>query len=76
MNAQEMFKEMEFKKSVNEREIRYTFTNDENAEDEIIFNLKGKCYEFRTDYDIDSFLITTKVHNAITQQMKELGWIE
>lgn len=74
-SAEGMFDEMEFKKSVNEREIRYTFTNDENAEDEIIFNLKAKCYEFRTDYEINSFLITTKVHNAITQQMKELKWL-
>ena len=45
----------------------------------ISFNLRDKKYNLElTNYfgDFQKFIISYKLHEAITQQMKELGWLE
>ena len=74
ITAQEMFEKLGYKMTrLTEEEIQYK--NQILHHDlEIYFDLVEKNYN-AFDY-IGACDVTPKLHQAITQQMKELGWIE
>jgi len=76
MTAKEMFKELGYKlKNSNDEEIEYIEDIESRYKNTITFELIGKKYDC-TSYFTSSIYITPKLHQAITQQLKELGWIE
>ena len=80
MIAKEMFEELGFHLHTKDRcHLIYRSKHDKNGEDDDPFNwdyinfyLKDKTYEV----DIMISDVDIKLHKAIHQQMKELGWIE
>lgn len=88
MNAQEMFKELGFKYSYYNAEIGKDYypthhISYTNYKGEIEFryldterNRSGLSYSIRNKKAYWSISINGKIHQAIHQQMKELGWIE
>ena len=76
MTAEQMFDELNGFIN-NDYELQYDFYNeieDDLISNSLIFDLKEKIYWF--DYGYGGFPdITLKLHQAITNQMEELGWI-
>ena len=86
MTAEEMFSKLGFTKKkcdddclnvleVWKIELPYTCFDTQN---EIVF-WKNKCYftSNGADYEDETgLIITIEIHQAITQRMKELGWLE
>ena len=85
MNAQEMFESMGFKKYLNEFDELYK----EEYGYEVTFRYKRKAIEIKfngfnhgyvallvTDHGSSPILISKKLHKAINQQCKELGWLD
>lgn len=70
MTAQEMFEKAGYKKvSENENGVLY-----EDCLSQVAFFKKDKTYGVYTR--IREYKANIKLHNAIHQQLKELGWIE
>ena len=66
MNAEEMFKELGYVKLAERKFVSYSKD-------------KSKYVDFYItdhDYTTANVIINVNIHLAITQQMKELGWIE
>lgn len=82
MTAKEMFEALGFKQTTNnDTLIEYIdVTHEDDNYIYIIFYLTSKEYEvgYSNIYQIQTeeiVLVTIKEHEAITKQMKELGWI-
>ena len=75
MNAKEMFEALpKGKWFYEDREKSLTWHNDRYC---IVFYKPSDVYGDGKRYYVDSnFHMTMELHNAITQQLKELGWIE
>ena len=75
MNAQEMFEELGYKFNEDEIEIMYSFPKYYDG-----YYLRIVFDKIMSSYKVTklnhSTSIGIKLHQAITQQMKELGWIE
>ena len=58
-------------------DFNYIYTGNERKDDLrlVYFDLKNREYKMLTHYD-NGVDINLQLHLAITQQMKELGWIE
>lgn len=88
MNAREMFEEQGFdiKKSYDERMVTYIciqLIGDYENHYGITFNLESKSYHIwyygfnkGQSYHNSNLSINAKLHKAIHQQMKELGWLD
>ena len=79
MNAQEMFEKLGYKKASSHIEqIITNLLSYEKGLYKIDFDLLGKIYiAYKEENDEwTSIIIEIDEHQAITQQMKELGWIE
>jgi hypothetical protein len=85
MNAQEMFKSIGWKKVKNPEELKPIF-DDYYLNNAVVYeyyrNLELRCRLYFIDkvygYAIDNRTaveVPIKEHQAITQQMKELGWL-
>lgn len=71
--AKEMFEELGFEK------LSYEFSFTNENEDYVEFDLKRKTYMCICHFNYEhptAFNISSELHQAITQQMKELGWIK
>lgn len=84
MTAKEMFKALDYEQTTNDDSlIEYRGINRTLEDGDyiyIIFYLGWEEYEvgYSNIYQAETdrvVLVTTKEHEAITQQMKELGWI-
>lgn len=72
MTAQEMFAELGY--GVAKKDVEILAYSDENYT--VLFYFFNKTYSFFKSDNYTSHWVHVVVHNAITQQMKELGWIE
>lgn len=72
MTAEQMFKELGYEKRIdfydNEHFIEYQSKYDER--DYLVFSISNE------DYSSNLSRITIDIHKAITQQMRELGWLD
>ena len=78
MTAQDMFEALGWKLGERKDEYLYYQKKQGNAEYDLDFYLDDKtyyAYGYMGDYKI-RYMINAQEHLAITQQMKELGWIE
>ena len=79
MNAKEMFKKLGFIQD-EKRGNWLRFVNERQFRREVLsFDLQNKTYSTHaTDEFGDPVYmgVTIEMHTAITQQMKEMGWIE
>ena len=75
--AERMFEELGY--GLTREDGNYlVYVRNDNFNWVISFNLRDKKYNLElTNYfgDFQKFIISYKLHEAITQQMKELGWI-
>ncbi len=71
MTAREMFKELDFIID-DETSIRIEYENDYDSNEYIFFDKKDKDYIVSEEIRY----ISVDLHKAITQQMKELGWLD
>jgi len=71
MTAKEMFEALGYEQKTQDNVIWYLDIKNDSA---IAFDIKEKYYWTYDGYD--PLNINIKLHNAITQKMKELGWIE
>ena len=81
MNAREMFEELgyELEKDTNHTIEFYSINNMYEKEERwITFYLNDKDYVISsmTNEEFNGSVMIPQEHQAITQQMKELGWIE
>lgn len=72
MTAEQMFKDLGYEKRIdfydNEHFIEYQSKYDER--DYLVFSVSNE------DYSSNLSRITIDIHKAITQQMKDLGWLD
>ena len=80
--ADEMFEELEYKKTEDIYEIRYSYTDKkENYNNtDIVFYKRYKQIEtylpeYRNDFESDSAVLTMQELRAINKKCEELGWI-
>ena len=75
--AEKMFNELGY--GLTREDGNYlVYVRNDNFNWVISFNLRDKKYNLElTNYfgDFQKFIISYKLHEAITKQMKELGWI-
>ena len=79
MKAKEMFEKLGFTKLINiNNGTWYSKINDDGNTLSVRFNHNEKTIQctFSTDNESMGLPITFELYKAITQQMKELGWIE
>ena len=82
MNAKEMFEELGYKRYVDYSELEFSYTTklDKNITGYVVFSDEFKCVQtYAIKVNVKNKLglwVTNKLHQAIHQQMKELGWIE
>ena len=74
MNAQEMFEQLGYQKRLRSNEIVYLFFEDSLPLITIIFDKVMLTYSINKRNKTVS--VGFELHKAITQQMKELVWIE
>ena len=76
--AEKMFNELGY--GLTREDGNYlVYVRNDNFNWVISFNLRDKKYNLElTNYfgDFQKFIISYKLHEAITQQIKELGWLE
>ena len=70
--AKEMFEKLGF--SIDEQDEEVIAYSDENYR--VLFYFINKTYSFYRKEDDVSSWVHVVVHQAITQQLKELGWLE
>lgn len=80
MNAREMFEELGYKfEKLNYQGETYFYSNKNsyggNDYVRIWFYIETKTYSVHSIYGSNNY-VDIKLHQAIHQQMKELGWIE
>lgn len=60
--------------------IHYRWYFNDGFQADLIFNLTNRVYNLYCGDDFEVFneaiIVNTKLHLAITEKMKELGWIE
>ena len=83
MKAEEMFNKLGYIEIANyHKSITYRFTNKQHCEFTIVIELEYKTYRMMyRDWKLhypkhEYFHINLEEHKAITQQMKELGWLD
>lgn len=79
--AKEMFEELGYECSINQVARTITYTNNEPTSINKRLTIKFRQHDYTLSHEsFDGYPLTTYVdiglHLAITQQMKELGWIE
>jgi hypothetical protein len=75
-SAEGLFDKLGYRKRLRPNEIVYAETFETNMCNQVRFNLDPsvKTYDAYLNYS-SSIEITIELHKAITQQMKELGWL-
>lgn len=74
MKAEEMFKEIGYKKRAGFESICYVYENEDTADFEIIFDLKNKNIHTHGGYTDKS--LSMDELNAIKKQCEELDWVD
>lgn len=78
MKAKEMFEKLGYHLRLSDSSTLMYSDNCDSCYEEIIFYLNNKTYSsiFFDEEEIDNRYITIEEHKAITQQLKELGWLD